>query len=161
MRGWMMSLLVNTHNMTKKPCEVCGKEVKKIRQADAARFCSRECYWSTIRGIASPFWKHGNYYTKEYKAYHSQIRRARKRSNGGSFTLEQWQDLKKKYDYMCLCCKEQEPDIKLTIDHIIPVSKGGLNTIENIQPLCLSCNSRKQDRIKSYLFRTHGRFIRV
>ena len=65
---------------------------------------------------------------------------ARKAGNGGSFTAQEWRDLKKKYGYKCLCCGEKK---KLAADHVIPVSKGGTSNIDNIQPLCRSCNSSK------------------
>jgi hypothetical protein len=31
------------------------------------------------------------------------------------------------------------------IDHILPVSRGGTNAIDNVQPLCRKCNSEKLD----------------
>ena len=34
-----------------------------------------------------------------------------------------------------------------TRDHVIPISKGGNNTKENIVPACGSCNSKKKDKI--------------
>jgi 5-methylcytosine-specific restriction endonuclease McrA len=40
-----------------------------------------------------------------------------------------------------LCCGEAKP---LTVDHVVPVSKGGSNDISNIQPLCLECNDRTE-----------------
>lgn len=67
-------------------------------------------------------------------------RRALKRNAEGSFTLQEWRDLKAKYSHQCAWCKKKG---KLTIDHIVPISKGGTNWISNIQPLCLSCNSKK------------------
>lgn len=72
--------------------------------------------------------------------------RSRHRSAIGDFTLRQWEDLKRQYDYTCLCCGKQEPDIKLVPDHVIPLTwEGSSNLIENIQPLCTSCNSTKRD----------------
>lgn len=69
--------------------------------------------------------------------------RTRKNNNGGKFTNKEWQELKKRYNYMCLRCKRYEPEIKLTVDHIKPLIFGGENTVKNIQPLCKSCNSIK------------------
>ena len=74
-------------------------------------------------------------------------RRARKKEAIGNFTLGEWELLKKQYGYCCPACGRDEPKIKLEIDHIIPLSKGGSNYIENIQPLCGSCNSKKHDKI--------------
>lgn len=42
--------------------------------------------------------------------------------------------------YQCKHCGTRET---LTVDHIIPVSKGGTNDDDNLQTLCRSCNSRK------------------
>ena len=78
-----------------------------------------------------------------------QKRRAAKK-NGGSFTAQEWADLKKKYNHTCLRCHRSEPEIKLTPDHVLPLSKGGTNDISNIQPLCYSCNSRKYNKHIDY-----------
>ncbi len=77
-------------------------------------------------------------------------RRALKAGNGGSFTPQEWEALKRKYAYRCLRCGRSEPEIKLTVDHVVPLSKGGSNNIDNIQPLCQSCNSGKNARHIDY-----------
>jgi 5-methylcytosine-specific restriction endonuclease McrA len=64
----------------------------------------------------------------------------------GSHTQGEWELLRKQYGFVCPYCKKKEPEIKLTEDHIIPLSKGGSDYIENIQPLCGRCNSIKNSK---------------
>jgi 5-methylcytosine-specific restriction endonuclease McrA len=77
-------------------------------------------------------------------------RLAKIKGNGGKITAVEWSELKRKYDYTCLCCRRKEPEIELTLDHVIPVDKGGANVIGNAQPLCGSCNSSKGTKCTDY-----------
>lgn len=110
----------------------------------------------------SPYWKGGiskdpDYFTiknrewinanRDRKNWHNNNRRKLVIANGGTHTYQEWLDCKKKHNNTCLMCMKTEPDVKLTIDHIIPVSRGGKNNISNIQPLCRSCNSSKSNKI--------------
>jgi 5-methylcytosine-specific restriction endonuclease McrA len=79
----------------------------------------------------------------EKKQIRDHNRRARKKGNGGRFTVQEWQAMKEFYKYTCLCCGRKEPEIKLSPDHVLPLALGGRNSIENIQPLCLTCNHKK------------------
>lgn len=77
-------------------------------------------------------------------------RRSQTRANGGKITGDEWALLKAKYDYTCLCCGRKEPEIKLTLDHVIPIVLGGKNIISNAQPLCRSCNCQKHKKETDY-----------
>lgn len=71
------------------------------------------------------------------------IRRERLRQVGGSHTVGEWEKLKAQYNWICPSCLRSEPDVTLTRDHIVAISNGGTDNIENIQPLCRPCNSTK------------------
>lgn len=49
-------------------------------------------------------------------------------------------------DHLCLYCGQQFSRFQLTRDHVIPISKGGLDTWENVVTACFHCNSLKANR---------------
>lgn len=67
-------------------------------------------------------------------------RRVRKLNNGGSHTFE---ELTAKFEALgnaCFYCGKGGP---ISIDHDVPISRGGSDDISNILPACKSCNSSK------------------
>ncbi len=60
------------------------------------------------------------------------------------------QKIKARDGFACKQCGAsvaQEPNLLLEIDHIIPVSRGGLTTEDNLQTLCWRCNRSKGARV--------------
>lgn len=74
-------------------------------------------------------------------------RRAIVRGLGAHFTPQEWRDLCAHYGNRCLRCGADGP---LVPDHVTPLSRGGSNTIDNIQPLCSDCNARKHAHTVDY-----------
>jgi len=167
-----------------KACEHEGKKRGNIRiclscstpfyakisptRANRGKYCSHGCYSKCKEGTVG-FWKDKTRETPwmvgennpmwtggVVERYYTRARRI-----GGKHTNKEWEELKKKYSYRCLCCKKQEPLIILTRDHIVPVllwtewakeNKPDFlgNDIQNIQPLCIFCNSRKNATYVDY-----------
>lgn len=53
-------------------------------------------------------------------------------------------------NYTCQICGisiKDEPNLLLEIDHIIPLSKNGMTTEDNLQTLCWKCNRAKSNKI--------------
>ena len=95
---------------------------------------------------------------QDKKRFRNQRYKIRRTNAKGSHTFEEWVALKNMYKKMCLCCKKFEPDIKLSEDHIVPLSMGGTDYIDNIQPLCVSCNTRKHAKVIDYRNMEGGEF---
>jgi 5-methylcytosine-specific restriction endonuclease McrA len=69
--------------------------------------------------------------------------RLRKIRVGGTLSNGIWYKLFKNQNGICVYCKIDLSSVKTAIDHIQPISKGGTNTDDNVQLLCVSCNCRK------------------
>ena len=47
------------------------------------------------------------------------------------------------------CGARQEDGVRLEVDHIVPVARGGTNDPYNLQTLCRACNQTKRDHLIS------------
>lgn len=135
-------------------CRECRKEYDKQWRIEHRNICPEYAVrWRAKPGVKQKLsvkmreiglrWRLRN--PERVKALHH-ARRARVRA-GGTYRPEHWVAMCAFFGHICLACKQSKP---LTIDHVIPTIHGGKNSIENLQPLCLSCNSSKQDKHIDY-----------
>ena len=50
-------------------------------------------------------------------------------------------------EHMCMYCGDYLYDCELTRDHVVPVSRGGADTWENVVTACRTCNHFKADKL--------------
>ena len=66
-----------------------------------------------------------------------------------AITVEEWLAILARHDYNCALCGAT-PEA-LTIDHVVPLYRGGAHVAGNIQPLCRSCNGSKGARLPDWI----------
>ncbi|MDR0935912.1 MAG: HNH endonuclease [Oscillospiraceae bacterium] len=82
-----------------------------------------------------------------YKAYtgYESSQKAKKGSIAVAPTVRNYIFVRDKY--RCQKCGVSD---NITIDHILPLSLGGKSNVENLQTLCVDCNSRKSSEVADY-----------
>jgi hypothetical protein len=88
---------------------------------------------------------------KNKRTEYNNRRRANKLNNGWEKYTEQ--DMFNKYGTDCYLCQQPidlnisrtEPE-GLNIEHVIPIAKGGPDTLENVRPSHRKCNQSKHDK---------------
>jgi 5-methylcytosine-specific restriction endonuclease McrA len=143
-------------------CRLCVSEIQAHAAKNKRRLAHtethRECYVCRRVQANAAFTRrsNGTFFSacKECNRHHfGQRRRARLIGADGEYSTSEWQALVDGFS-RCPACERRWADIPLppgrrspiTVDHKVPISKGGRNSIENLQPLCYSCNSRKGNR---------------
>jgi len=103
-----------------------------------------------IRGEKHHNWKGGVSFDAQHVSHVKNQRNRFKAQSSGSHTKDEWELLKKQFNFTCLGCLRSEPEISLTKDHVIPFSLMGSDDIENIQPLCMGCNIKKASKCTDF-----------
>jgi endogenous inhibitor of DNA gyrase (YacG/DUF329 family) len=115
-----MDWVDKTYRIYIPECRWCGKAF--VTQQPHHALCSKRCT------------------RREAKAK----RKALEHGVGGSYTWTEVVALFLKFDRCCAYCR-QEVDGQPDPDHVVPLSRGGSNSITNILPSCSMCNSDKRD----------------
>jgi 5-methylcytosine-specific restriction endonuclease McrA len=103
--------------------------VKEQRRANPERFraIDRARYWRNL----------------EKRRHQSRVARARRSGVSCYLTLEQWKDLLRRFNFRCAYCLKRLTKKNRSLDHLIPLTRGGGNTLDNLVPACRRCNQRK------------------
>ena len=115
----------SVHSTVKK-CATCGKDSKH------RKYCSDECNPRRLKLTAEE--KHIRHKAMHNEAWH---RYMAKRKNQTPDDV----DIKALQEFYLLCPNGHE------VDHIIPISKGGLHCLSNLQYLTISENRHKSNKI--------------
>ena len=95
--------------------------------------------WATYQKRYKSSWR-GRLKASEYK------NRRRGRIGLGKIDPAYWKILLDAFDGQCAFCRKQAAN---TVDHIVPLSRGGLHENGNVIPACRLCNVKKGNRPKT------------
>jgi 5-methylcytosine-specific restriction endonuclease McrA len=147
-------------------CSGCGRD-RRICSRRNGNLCSlcyeaeRQCLPCSSCGelsrlaVSNPALCH-RCYNKEYcqrpevvaKRSAAKSRRGAQEASG-DFTVADWLLVMRDWCWRCAYCGETLSSSTRSIDHVVPLSRNGRNSRDNIVACCRRCNSRKHDRFLS------------
>lgn len=142
-------------------CTLCYNEYKrywylKNRTKEIARSAkwnkkNAEAVAANMRACRARRPEHFKKYQAEYRQKNpekmrlidrNKLARRRVRTRDGRVSKEDWEQIVKRFRWRCIYCGKKPK--ALTMDHFVPISKGGKHEPGNVVPACFSCNSKKQ-----------------
>lgn len=130
-------------------CKRCTVEVQRERYADPVKRTtilaqgqrSRERNREAVSTRIARWREENPEAQRVWTAHH----RATRAGVVSTLTRDEWLEILKRFRWCCAYCDGPFE----SLDHVVPLSRGGANTADNVVPACLSCNSAKQDRSTS------------
>lgn len=126
-----------------------GREAKaqaKYRRTDKSRERWRRYYRSAKRKATRRKYEESTRGKAVRRSIEQRYRAKRKglAKDDNPITADIWEAIKVRHGSCCIYCGKKSQ--RLTMDHIIPLARGGLHIPENIVPACHSCNSQKHTK---------------
>ena len=130
-------------NIVQYPIISLQAQCEKVYTSPAGRNTYRSSYTFSEKSIQGTVAKiHEDEKRRNTEAYRRKAERQR-------VTEKLRYQVMRRDGFRCqLCGATQADGVKLHVDHIIPISKGGTSDIENLRTLCDRCNRGKGDQIE-------------
>lgn len=122
-------------------------EKYKKNNPEAIKEASKRYYYRNAEAekARSIRWRKLNHENWRKIANASWARRKARKLNAGVFVILD-RELMRILSSPCNFCGTTED---ITLDHVIPLARGGRHSIGNLQPLCGTCNKRKNSKLMS------------
>ena len=120
-------------------CKVCHNFYAGLRQKANPPDPEKRRTW------ARKHYQHKWYQKDTYSAHNS----AKGYGVVSDLTSEQWLKKVEEHGYKCYLCGKKlsincSQENTITLEHIVPLSRGGKNTKDNVAPACAVCNYAKR-----------------
>lgn len=151
-RGYHQHKPVTVTEQTCTKCQVtkpADEFYREARYKNGLMTRCKSCF--TAATVASRTVEQTRAATKRYRKRHPEmvreanrrIKAMRRTNERRRWTPADWDRLVARFDGCCAYCGERKD---LTLDHVVPVSRGGRHAAGNFLPACVSCNSSKNDK---------------
>ena len=140
-----------------KQCSMCGEwkddDFFYRRQNSSLRAECKGCFGRQRKEYRDAYYqehketdavRNREYHKKHPEVARTAAHRRRALKQGApiaDFTANDWSAILDIYDHRCAYCRKS--GVLLTQDHVVPLSRGGNHSVDNIVPACLSCNASK------------------
>lgn len=132
-----------------------GKQIRKDFSEEYRKTSKYKDYQKNYYSIYEHIKKRKEYGKIYRQTEHAKIlarfKSSKRRSKLREVIHEDYKDWLKKIlsykFYICHWCGEKFSIDKLTLDHLIPISKGGPDTKDNLVPCCMECNRKKHAKL--------------
>jgi hypothetical protein len=118
-----------------------GIEIKLVNNIDSIGVFD----WSLLQTILDKYLYNNEYiYLRQIISSALPVKKTRQIERG-KLTYKLRFEVLQRDGFKCVKCGESASSVKIEIDHIIPISKGGLTIKSNLQTLCFKCNRGKSN----------------
>ena len=132
-------------------CIVCDREVTRPKAFGYGLYCSYQCRLIDLGEVAQVI----------PDGLPKPINTKREAYTRGGDLIDKF-DVFEFYEWICIVC-DQKIDSELrwpdqmsaTLEHVIPLSRGGTHTWDNVAPAHLLCNDTKQDEVDDEIINRH------